>query len=52
MLCFLCGTAYRYSISADPDHFDTDPGPTFHFDTSLDPVTAVDEVQKLSDMSY
>ncbi len=51
MLCFLCGTAYRYSMAADLDHFDTDPGPTFHFDTSLDPVPAVDEVQKLSDMS-
>jgi hypothetical protein len=23
---------------ADPDHFDTDPDPTFHLDTDLDPT--------------
>jgi hypothetical protein len=29
-----------YSSVADPDPFDTDPDPAFHFDTDPDPDTA------------
>jgi DNA primase len=34
-LSLKCGFKY-ITNAADPDHFDLDPDPTFHFDAALD----------------